>query len=624
MDIVHTKTSFASLLGHAPLVCRERILVHIKTVHYLALHVSRCAKLFLIQHPEFVPSDDFFMAVLYLLNKDNEWRPRNAINTALKQRLQTWINSHYVPLVSFQRPYMKAEQQSFLYLAASMFSNVQVNVQEHLCTKLTSFIKRRVSYRAFLRDGHRSQEEKEDFKSRVSAIISASLNKQIGELWTSQNNWTSDELILIKELDLLLETAPTTDKPLSYDVKACPESLLQLYIRLCALYALHDYPAFNAIPLRRQLVQSHVAFDNEILACIVLKTPLSERAKYDDDWIREHWGKVMSFGNPALRGRRTRGFKFSGFITTDGVSVSIRFKKALGNKFTSGKAKTKRPSERAKIDAMSDQYIDHHLDAITAGNYVCVDPNVRDLLYFQDRTGQTMRYTSMQRRKESKSKILKDRRKLPNSIQEAENRITPDSSCDPEAFGAHLQSLSATSLLRQAYYDMPMHLKHRWKVQINTQRSEARLCNRIRERFGNDVTVILGDWSKKDNPRYHAPFKTLGFRTMFKRHHIPCYLIDEYKTSKICPHCHNRLEATAIRRPSPRPWRQHLPARPIHGLLTCPSTFCKLEGGQRVWNRDVSATCNMLHIVDSMLRGYGRPLRFSRPVDAGLMIYQTF
>lgn len=625
-NIVHTKTSFQSLLGHKEgetkdrLQYRERILSHIKTIHHLSLHASRCAKLFLIQHPEYAPSEEFFMTILYLLNKDDNWNPKTEKNLLLKQQLQTWINENYVPLVSFQRLYMKYEKQSFMYLATSMFTNVQVNVQEHICDKLTSFIKRRVGYSTFLRDKRRRQEEKENFKRRVNTIVIASMNKQVGELLLPQYLWTNNELLLIKELAVLLRAAPVTDKPLPYDAKACPERLLCMYIRLCGLYARHGYRAFNAIPLRHQLVQSHVVIDNEILTSVVLRTFTS---KFDDDWIREQWSQILSLKNPAFRGRSTRGFKFSGFITTDGVSVSIRFKKVLGNKFTPGKAKTNKSSKRAKIDAVSNLYIDHHLEEIESQNYVCVDPNVRDLLYLQDKTGQTMRYTSMQRRKECKTKILKDRRILPGSLQHAENRITPNSSYDSETFKTHLQSLSATDAQRQAYYDMPMHLKHRWKIQINTQRSEARLCNRIKEKFGRDVVVVLGDWSKKDNPRHHAPFKTLGFRTMFKRHHIPCYLIDEYKTSKICPHCHNRLEPTTITRLSPRPWRAYLPARPIHGLLTCPSTFCKLEGGQRVWNRDVSATCNMLHIVDSMLRGYGRPLRFSRPVDAGLLIYQT-
>ena len=53
--------------------------------------------------------------------------------------------------------------------------------------------------------------------------------------------------------------------------------------------------------------------------------------------------------------------------------------------------------------------------------------------------------------------------------------------------------------------------------------------------YGNFV-VIIGDWSDGEHTqKFQISSKTKGWRTTFKRNHIDCFLIDEYKTSSVCP-----------------------------------------------------------------------------------------
>ena len=53
---------------------------------------------------------------------------------------------------------------------------------------------------------------------------------------------------------------------------------------------------------------------------------------------------------------------------------------------------------------------------------------------------------------------------------------------------------------------------------------------------------------------------------MFKRAGHPVWLIDEYKTSSLCPCCHEPVD-TFKHRQNPKPWKSGDAV--VHGLLTC-------------------------------------------------------
>ena len=55
----------------------------------------------------------------------------------------------------------------------------------------------------------------------------------------------------------------------------------------------------------------------------------------------------------------------------------------------------------------------------------------------------------------------------------------------------------------------------------------------------------------------------LGFRVV---------LIDEFKASTSYPDCFNRMNTLRLHR-SPCPWRRHVPAQTVHGLLEAKSRF---------------------------------------------------
>ena len=48
---------------------------------------------------------------------------------------------------------------------------------------------------------------------------------------------------------------------------------------------------------------------------------------------------------------------------------------------------------------------------------------------------------------------------------------------------------------RTRFYSDPIHSELKWLTFANTQRSEQNLINKMKRRFGNDFTVVMGDWS---------------------------------------------------------------------------------------------------------------------------------
>jgi hypothetical protein len=321
---------------------------------------------------------------------------------------------------------------------------------------------------------------------------------------------------------------------------------------------------------------------------------------------------VFRVDSKAFRSRS--GMVFDGSITTDGTSVSVYLKHPDAPRRSTRKSKATLEAEVKRT------YIENNLPALQmATNVVVIDPNKRDLLYCQDSNHQIgLRYTANQRAKESGARLYRRRReelKRANGIDQLESTIPTHKTMDEQSFCVYLSVRAALSLHRQPFYDLPIHNKYKWKTFINTQRSESRLIRKMHETYGNDFTVVLGDWSDAGRTaKFQTSSKTKGWRTVFQRNRIPCYLIDEFRTSSRCPLCHGAVEKNFKRRPSSRPWqRVQGKSEYVHGLLGCNNRQCiQQRWTRRYWNRDRLSTCNMLQIVESMLLGGGRPLVFSR------------
>ncbi|KAG1228289.1 hypothetical protein G6F67_007923 [Rhizopus microsporus] len=138
----------------------------------------------------------------------------------------------------------------------------------------------------------------------------------------------------------------------------------------------------------------------------------------------------------------------------------------------------------------------------------------------------------------------------------------------------------------------------------------------LRAKCGEDAVFVMGNWPAP-HARYHEPIRGLGFRILFKKHGFQVFLIDEYKASRCCPTCHNKSLHTFRRVPNSRPYRhERYPTVICHGFLRYTNPYCRpsiaAPDRYRLWNRDVAACLNYMHILRGLRRNVMVPDRFSR------------
>ncbi|KAJ1720076.1 hypothetical protein LPJ61_006211, partial [Coemansia biformis] len=173
---------------------------------------------------------------------------------------------------------------------------------------------------------------------------------------------------------------------------------------------------------------------------------------------------------------------------------------------------------------------------------------------------------------------------------------------------------------QRAARGQPLHRKLRLLAYIYTERANARLVRSLRDKFGDNMVGIMGDWSAPYRC-FQEPIRGKGMRKMLRRHGLPVYLLNEHKTSSICPECCTGDLEKFLEVDNPRKWRRHEHPKVIcHGLLKCtnrdPAAHKDKRGkplkGARCWNRDMAAALNFAHILRSVRATGQVPERFRR------------
>ncbi|TPX39824.1 hypothetical protein SeLEV6574_g06964 [Synchytrium endobioticum] len=206
-------------------------------------------------------------------------------------------------------------------------------------------------------------------------------------------------------------------EPVAYLVTVDAMVFFPAYCRQSRLYEYHGYPQFQAIPLRSSLAQSHQRIDTTILYKHILQITRAAAESVADK--SELWVRVFRLNGKALRSRG--GMVFDGMILTNGTDVYLKHANAHRRDST-------RKSKATLHAEVKQMYIDNHLPELrSTPNIVAIDPNKRDILYFQDRNSNSnLRYTSNQRAKETGSRHYRKQREALRSshgIDVIESRI---------------------------------------------------------------------------------------------------------------------------------------------------------------------------------------------------------
>jgi len=325
-------------------------------------------------------------------------------------------------------------------------------------------------------------------------------------------------------------------------------------------------------------------------------------------------------------------------IRTDGVSCCILFVKTDNN----GKAFPKEKFSDFSQD-INPEYIEtaELTPETKAKRVVCVDPGHSDLIYCgswnespyivdldtdnkikYNEYLDTFRYTQNQRRSETKSKKYNKIINISSkeTLIECENKSVKEIETELSDYNSktsfywkffdYLLQKNKTNFKLQSYYADKLFRKLKLNRYINTQKSESKMVNNFKAKFGgpDKAIFVIGDYDKGS---YHMrglePAICKKFRRIFRYAGYETYLINEYNTSKFSNCCHKELEKfryTISKKPKNK-GQETL----CHGLLRCQSVKHKCE---TIHNRDKNAVINMLSIVQSIYDSGTRPNIFTR------------
>ncbi|KAH9257656.1 hypothetical protein BASA81_004105 [Batrachochytrium salamandrivorans] len=227
---------------------------------------------------------------------------------------------------------------------------------------------------------------------------------------------------------------------------------------------------------------------------------------------------------------------------------------------------------------------------------VGVDPGKSDLIYCSSGTGpgDWFRYTQNQKRHETGEK--KHRARGPR-WQERSWRGRPwwigrrstfsRKALTVSAATAYFTKKNEVNARLFPHYEQEAYRVLKWRAFVNRRRSEDRMVNRFRDKFGG---------------RGHAE--------VFLRAGYEVVLVDEFRTSCTCFACEGGACEKFRVVENPRPWmRAKRPMVLRHGLLRCKTC-------ERLWNRDRNGSLNIMRCAQAARLGGQRPSYMTRNFSA--------
>ncbi|KAI8052606.1 uncharacterized protein B0P05DRAFT_562139 [Gilbertella persicaria] len=368
-----------------------------------------------------------------------------------------------------------------------------------------------------------------------------------------------------------------------YDCKADPSKHLKAFYHLTQCSeSLYNKP-FNCFPLRRTFIPSYMTIDTYIVNTQILRN--SVISHLDKEVI---WEAVLNMKSKAMKPQGdNKRMKFRGTIYTDGVAVSILKQTYDSKKKGSGggmRNDKKTEEDIAYIESLSQEKLQ---ERTYKNNCVLFDPGRRDMLFCMHESStvekkRTYRYTRNQRNIETKTrKFMKlCERQKPEAVSNVEailSRLKP-STVIKDQYVEYIRQKSTVIQVLQEYYsnkDLPLEERNtnmlpfrklKLSSYINRQQSDKRLCKDIRKHFGNNAVIAIGNWSA-GNVKFREPIRGAGMKRMLQKEGFLVHLIDEFKTSSICPVCKGDVD-TIKEVVNPRPFRREkYPTVKRHGLI---------------------------------------------------------
>jgi hypothetical protein len=575
----------------------------------------------------------FIRNIMNVITYKNEKRGKEGLINDSIESMKDFYEKHYKPLLSTDDIICRDGLQRLLhYEEIDIIKNIEVNISQHFMSHLRFFIKVKYGFDKLLTKITNNKKMSEKEKKEKRHEIHLQINNIVFDIIEiSGRDYVSDPKyhhdIFLYKCILIPQKNIFKKNNIPYDVKAnSMDYIIQMIYLNRELYKINKkiienhkdikkdppvYKLFNALPLRTKIIPKYITLDTVALVSLFVTENVFKYTKKSKLYGDEIWNKFFKMNTRLFR---RKGYKFHHSIKTDGISCSILFEKVDSNGIV-----LKRPLNFDKCHDPKEsklKYIDDiDLNSSTKEKSIIVcDPGKNDLGTFMDVNEKYFRYTQKQRNHETKKKkynkikkSLSDEKINGKTITEIESELTKynSKSCNYDEFKNYLLEKIKMNKILFDHYNKRIYRKLKWNTYMNTSRSESNMLNKFEQKMGgpDEVVMILGDWSDK-GIRGKEPSISKKLRRLFMDRKYECYLVDEFRTSKICSNCALKKPKTLDREYGITS-NIEIAGESIWKLIKCKT--CK-----SIHDRDHNATKNMMLLTKEKREGNERPKILSR------------
>ena len=514
------------------------------------------------------------------------------------------------------------------YYATTMITAIENNIKMHFI----DYIKRFVN--SYFKNIYQNELQNKEFKKQFYKELQQVKNDIINdaEILTCDekyHTWLNANRYNI--------VPKSYDTSYFYDIKVNPQKYLKHMIFMNLQLEEVNTKMFQFFPLQTHLIPRHIQIDTKSIVELLIDT---DKKQYFDN-IETNKEKLW---NTFFKPHHMNKYVFDYTIITDGYSVSLRFlhtdfvneerikkdKMKNGKKLMKGlteeEKEIKKQEKQVQQNKLKEEnrkrrelqkketkkevlhefpYIDEVSKDFLDGKHLFIDPGKRSLLTMMDDDGNYFSYTNKQRIKETKrikySSLLKNY-KDKQHITEIENTLSLFNSktCDIEKFKEYIkEKLKVNDAITKLYQNEKFR-QYKWYSYINTKRTDDIMLNKIENKYGKDIKIIIGDWSIGKQMRNFISTPNLAIKRKLNTR-FEVYNIDEFRTS--CLNYKTEELCNNLYLPDKRNIE-----RKMHSILTF-----KMENKRKgCINRDKNGCKNIQKVFNHYIETGQRPEKYKR------------
>ena len=558
------------------------------------------------------------------------------------------------------------------YSATSILTSIENNIKSHYFDYIRRFLNAyfKHKYKEEIKDKEFKKQLFKDLKKIKNDIIENTKTcKEKYQDWLEENRYNIIPKICHKN-------------GYYYDIYENPQKYLKHMIWMNIELEKIEGKMFQFFPLRTDIIVKHCPIDTKSIIEIFVEKDKNKYLKNIEKYKDELWNKYFNINI------KVKNYSFDYTVITDCCSLSLRYihnnfieeekikkskmrnarqqykglsiedknklkkelkekKKLLKEKIKKEKEErekelykglTKKEIKELKLEKKKSNYIEFpYIDEINKnelnGKHIFIDPGKRDLLSIIDDNGNRMTYSNKRRVKETKR--LKYQRLIKNlkdklEITPIENKLSIFNSktCDLDKFKIYIKEKNIVNNKLFKLYENKKFRQYKWYSFINKKRTEDNMINLIKNKFGNDLIVIHGDWSIKKQMRNFISTPNLGIKRKLKEH-FKVFNIDEFRTSCLYHKTGEKgnnlyyedkkkreilKNKINLKNEDEKNYinnflnKKENPIRKLHSVLTF-----KMENNRKgCINRDYNGCLNIRKLFNCYINNENRPLQYSR------------